>query len=234
MEIIYWSDYACPFCYIGEARIKKAISQIPGGDNIKLRMKAFQLDPNAPVHADTNTRDRYAEKYGMSPEAAQHQIDGISRMGRDLGLDFNYTDTLFTNTMDAHRITKLAQHTADYQTTEKLINALYQAYFSENTELADKEILRKIAFDCGLDENLVDEVLNSDKYEDEVRADEYQAAQLGIHGVPFFIIGETGVSGAQSPATFKAYIEAALNDSETYTETNKNASCGPDGCKVEY
>lgn len=233
MEIIYWSDYACPYCYIGEARIKKAIEQIPGGKNIKLRMKAFQLDPNAPVHVNTNTRERYAKKYGMSLEAAESQIEGISKMGRDMGLDFKYATTLFTNTMDAHRLTKLAQHTCDSETAEKLINALYRAYFTDNAELADKLILAKIAAECGLDKDAADEVLNSDKYEDEVRADEYEAAQRGIHGVPFFIIGDAGVSGAQSPATFKAYIEAALNDTGAYAELNGD-SCGPDGCKLEY
>ena len=234
MEIVYWSDYACPYCYIGEARIKKAISQIEGGGDIKLRMKAFQLDPNAPVHVNTDTRERYAKKYGMSLEAAESQIEGISKMGRDMGLDFKYASTLFTNTMDAHRITKLAQHTCSYDTTEKLVDALYYAYFTDNVELADKAILRKIAVDCGLDEKDVQEVLNSDKYEDEVRADEYEAAQMGIHGVPFFIIGDAGISGAQSPATFKSYIEAALKEQTAEGAGAEGASCGPDGCRVEY
>lgn len=234
MEIIYWSDYACPYCYIGEARIKKALSQIPGGENIKLKMKAFQLDPNAPAHVNTNTRERYAAKYGMSLEAAESQIEGISKMGRDMGLDFKYATTLFTNTMDAHRLTKLAQHMCDYETTEKLIDALYYAYFTDNFELADKSVLRKIAVACGLDEKAADDVLNSDKYEDEVRADEYEAAQMGIHGVPFFIIGDAGISGAQSPATFKSYIEAALNEQSANGSADGGAACGPDGCKLEY
>lgn len=233
MEIVYWSDYACPYCYIGEARIKKALSQIEGGDNIMLRMKAFQLDPNAPIHVITNTRERYAAKYGMSLEAAESQIEGISKMGRDLGLDFKYATTLFTNTMDAHRLTKLAQHTCDYETTEKLINALYHAYFTDNVELADKSVLLKIAINCGLGEKAAQYVLNSDKYEDEVRADEYEAQRMGIHGVPFFIIGDAGVSGAQSPATFKSYIEAALNKTSSDAELSGGA-CGPEGCKLEY
>ena len=113
MKITYWSDYACPYCYIGEARLKKAISEVEGDKDIEVEMKAFQLDPTAGEHAVGDTQTRFAHKYGISFEDAGRQIDTISQMGIAEGLDFRYATTLFTNTMDAHRLTKLAQEKND-------------------------------------------------------------------------------------------------------------------------
>ena len=110
MKITYWSDYACPYCYIGEARLKKALAQIPELKNVEIEMKAFQLDPTAGEHAVGDTQTRFAQKYGISMEQAGQQIESISEMGRYEGIDFKYATTLFTNTMDAHRLTKLARN----------------------------------------------------------------------------------------------------------------------------
>ena len=109
MKITYWSDYACPYCYIGEKRLKKAIADIPELKDVQLEMKAFQLDPTAGIHAAGDTQTRFAHKYGISMEDAGKTIEHISELGRAEGIDFRYATTLFTNTMDAHRLTKLAK-----------------------------------------------------------------------------------------------------------------------------
>ena len=159
MKITYWSDYACPYCYIGEERLKKAI-------DVELEMKAFQLDPSAGIHAAGDTQTRFAHKYGISMEEAGRTIEQISQMGRDEGIDFRYATTLFTNTMDAHRITKLAMDRLEAADAQKLIDRLFAAYFTENRELADRELLERIGKDCGLQEEEIREVLDSDRYRD--------------------------------------------------------------------
>ena len=71
MKITYWSDYACPYCYIGEARLKKAIEEIPELKDVEIEMKAFQLDPTVGEHAAGDTQTRFAHKYGISMEEAE-------------------------------------------------------------------------------------------------------------------------------------------------------------------
>ena len=212
MKITYWSDYACPYCYIGEARLKKAIAEVPELKDVEVEMKAFQLDPSAGEHAAGDTQTRFAHKYGLSMEHAARSIEHISEMGRAEGLDFRYATTLFTNTMDAHRLTKLAQSKNDPALYEKVIEALFKAYFTDNKELADKELLRKIGEDCGLDPEEVRELLASDRYRDEVSLDEREAARYGIHAVPFFAIGQYGISGAQSVEGMKAALMKVLEE----------------------
>lgn len=231
MKITYWSDYACPYCYIGEARLKKAIADIPELKDVEIEMKAFQLDPSAGENAVGDTQTRFAHKYGISMQEAGETIEHISQMGIAEGLDFKYATTLFTNTMDAHRLTKLAQSKNDPQLVEQVIEALFKAYFTDNKELADKELLQKIGEDAGLDAEEVKEVLLSDKYKDEVLLDEREAARYGIHAVPFFVVGQYGISGAQSVDGMKATIMKVMEESAGAV-TEQGMSCGPDGCHI--
>ena len=231
MKITYWSDYACPYCYIGEARLKKAIADIPELKDVEIEMKAFQLDPSAGEHAAGDTQTRFAHKYGISMQEAGETIEHISQMGIAEGLDFKYATTLFTNTMDAHRLTKLAQSKNDPELAEKIIEALFKAYFTDNKELADKELLQKIGEDAGLDAEEVKEVLSSDKYKDEVLLDEREASRYGIHAVPFFVVGQYGISGAQSVDGMKATIMKVMEESAGAV-TEQGMSCGPDGCHI--
>ena len=164
-------------------------------------------------------------------QEAGETIEHISQMGIAEGLDFKYATTLFTNTMDAHRLTKLAQSKNDPQLVEQVIEALFKAYFTDNKELADKELLQKIGEDAGLDAEEVKEVLSSDKYKDEVLLDEREAARYGIHAVPFFVVGQYGISGAQSVDGMKATIMKVMEESAGAV-TEQGMSCGPDGCHI--
>lgn len=229
MKITYWSDYACPYCYIGEARLKKALADIP---DVEVEMKSFQLDPSAGQHATGDTQTRFAKKYHISFEAAGQQIETISRMGREEGIDFKYATTLFTNTMDAHRLTKLAQSKGDAALTEHVIEALFDAYFTQNQELADHALLQQIGVDCGLDADEVREVLASDRYQEDVIADEHEAASRGIYGVPYFLInGKYTISGAPNTEGLKAALKKIAAE-EAAAQVSTGMQCGPDGCRI--
>lgn len=224
MKIEIWSDYACPFCYIGEKRLEKVLAAIPN-KNIEVIFKSFELDPTAPKNVTSNTVDRFAEKYGLTKTEAAERIEQISEMGRAEGIEFNYASTLYTNTFDALRLTKFAH---DKGRTE-IIEKLFDAYFTKNLELSNFDVLKKIAAECGLDSAEVEKVLNSDKYAAEVRADEMQAARYGIHGVPFFIVGEKyTLSGAQPAKILQQAIEDYLAENSL-----DGMTCGADGCKFD-
>ena len=227
MKIEVWSDYACPFCYIGEKRLEKALAEV-ANDNIDIEFKSFELDPMASSEVVSDTVTRFAVKYGLSKEDAAKRIEQISLMGRREGIDFKYATTRYTNTFDSLRLTKLAQEGGH----NEIITKLFDAYFTKNLELSNHHVLKKIAVECGLDENKVDELLKSDKYAEEVRNDEREAATLGIHGVPYFVVGgKYGLSGAQPVEVLKQAINEALTD-EVETKLN-GMTCGADGCHFE-
>ena len=139
MTIKIWSDYACPFCYIGEKRLEKALAQIDGGDKIKIEFKSFELDPTASEKVTSSTVNRFAEKYGMSIDDATERIEQISMLGRREGIDFKYISTRYTNTFNSLRLTKFAQEKGH----DEIIIKLFDAYFTKNLELSDHKVIKK-------------------------------------------------------------------------------------------
>ena len=225
MNVIYWSDYACPFCYIGEAILKKAFENLHTDEKLELIMKSFELDPTASREVLSSTPERFAKKYGMTTAQASARIEAISEMGRSAGLDFRYASTRYTSTLDAHRLTKLAQHKYGNETAEKLSGILYDAYFTRNLELANHEVLIEAGKTAGLDETEIRAVLDGNDYVDEVRQDEKEAYSQGIHSVPFFVVeGKYHISGAQSLEAMTDTLRQGLNISAM--------SCGPEGCRL--
>lgn len=186
MKISFWSDFNCPYCYIGFTRLNKAIDELKL-DDVKLNIHSFELDPKAPNTPETTTLNRFAQKYDMSEEDADKEIKKIIKWGLDDGLILNYETAPFTNSRNAHRLTKLAIESNNQHIINKLINLLFEAYFTENLELASKENLINIGVKAGLEKEKVIEVLESNKYDTEVELDERVALETGIQGVPYYI-----------------------------------------------
>lgn len=114
------------------------------------------------------------KKYGLPLETARRRIGQISQMGREEGLDFRYAEARYTNTFDAHRLTKLAR-IMEPGLADRISERLYRAYFSESLELADRRVLESIAIEEGLDASLVQDLLKLGHYAEEVREDEREA-----------------------------------------------------------
>ncbi|MBQ4385685.1 MAG: DsbA family oxidoreductase [Kiritimatiellae bacterium] len=235
IQIDYWSDYACPYCYIGEARLKKAAEETLPKGGWTLRMHSFELDPSAPRKTETDTATRFAHKYGLSLAGAKARIEDISSLGRAEGLDFRYATTRYTSTFDAHRLTHYAQSLGDDAKTHKLESLLYAAYFTKNLELADHAVLLDAAVEAGLDRSEAAKVLSSEKFANEVRSDEAQAARMGVHGVPYFVInGKLAIPGAMSKEDFAAALRQAMPEKKPEDAPKSKAHvCGPDGCRLE-
>lgn len=237
ITLTIWSDFACPYCYIGETRLQNAIEQLGLQDDVTVDFRAFELDPTTPKEVVSSTPERFAKKYRLSLEGAEQQIEQISALGRELGIDFRYATTQYSNTRDAHRLMKLAEAKYDRATVGRLNEALFKAYFVENLVLADHGVLLAKAIEAGMNEEEVKAVLESDKYDDEVRFDEREAAMRGVHGVPYIVFnGEFAVPGAMSTEGFKSALERELRrqgtEADIKPEGERPHQCGPDGCQL--
>lgn len=230
MKIELWSDYACPYCYIGERRLEKAIEAIGAQDEIEIVMRSFELDPNTSRKVVSTTLERFAKKYGLSQEMAQRRIDDIANLGRAEGIDFKYSSTRYTNTFDAHRLTKFAESKGKKGISERL----FEAYFTDNKELSSLELLKDIGVAVGLNGDEVIEMLKTDAFAEEVREDEKMAAAYGIHGVPYFLInGEYTVSGAQPVELLQRALQELLQKERIeLLQDMKGEECGLDGCHI--
>lgn len=198
MEIKYWSDIACPFCYIGSTRMKRALRELGLAATTPLEFKAFQLDPMLPTQTQQTMVANFANGHGMSSLQAQQQIDQISQMGAADGLTIDLAHAIPTNTMDAHRLIKLAMSLNNAKLVERVIDAFYQVYFKQHQSIADHQVLQTAALNAGLPADQVQATLASQRFTQAVRDDEEEAQRLGIQGAPFFVINNHyGISGAQ-------------------------------------
>lgn len=233
ITLTIWSDFACPYCYIGETRLEKAIEELGLKDEVVIDYRAFELNPEASKEVVTSTPERFAEKYRLSLEDAKEQIEQISSLGRELGIDFRYATTQYSNTRDAHRLMKLAEFKYDRPTIGRLNELLFKAYFVENLVLADHEVLLAKALEAGINEEDAKEVLESDKYDDEVRFDEREAMMRGVHGVPYIVFnGDFAVPGALSLDGFKSALRREMKKVADSEPAERPHQCGPDGCQL--
>ena len=232
MKIKYWSDFACPYCYIGNTRLKKAIKDLNLEDEIEIEVHAFELDPNAPMDVKTTTVERFASKYGLSISQAEQEVNNISQLGIDEGIDFKYASTLYTNSRDAHRLMKYVQNLDNPELVEKLSNILFDAYFTKNLKLADKDTLYNVADELELDKKEVENVLESDLYNKEVLEDEQEAYLNGIHAVPFYVIdNKYSIPGALSYNDFKNILSQVMEE-DNVTQEDESQNCSNGTCRI--
>ncbi|OUM67004.1 hypothetical protein PIROE2DRAFT_20086 [Piromyces sp. E2] len=213
LKITYWSDYACPFCYIGETRLEKALKELDLVDITDVQMKAFELDPNADSSKPYTSVDiLLSRKYGIPLESAKAQVNRISSLGQEEGIDFKFANVITTR-----------------KDVSKIIHLLFNAYYTKNVKLSDREILLDLAEKVGLEKQEVIDMLSSKDFIKEVRRDEMEAYKMGVHGVPFFTInGKYTINGCESISRMKQIITDALTDQ--LGESAHGMYCGVDGC----
>ncbi|MDZ5473912.1 DsbA family oxidoreductase [Bacillus sp. 31A1R] len=236
MKIQVWSDYVCPFCYIGKRRLEEALSEMPFKDQVEVEFKAFELDPNSPVQIDKTIHEALAAKYGMSVEQAKQANEGVGQQAASVGLTFNFDEMKPTNTFDAHRLTKFAMTKGkEKEITEKLLFA----YFTESKHIGNTETLADIGDSVGLDKEEVINVLqDKTAYANDVRMDQSIAAQYGVSGVPYFVINQKyAISGAQPRETFVNALQKVWeeeNPKPVFQDLSSEAGafCTDDGCVV--
>jgi predicted DsbA family dithiol-disulfide isomerase len=237
MKIEVWSDFVCPFCYIGKRRLEEAIATFPGKDQVEVEFKSFELDPNAKLYSGTGINEALAKKYGMSIEEAKRANEGIGSQAEGVGLEFNFDDMKPTNTLDAHRLAKFAATVGkEKEMTEKLL----ASYFTESKLISDHDVLVEIAQSAGLEREETLAVLNdATKFANDVRIDEALAQQMGVTGVPFFVINQKySISGAQPTETFKRALQQVWEEEgnapklQDLSGGNVAAACTDDNCDI--
>jgi predicted DsbA family dithiol-disulfide isomerase len=230
MRIEIWSDVVCPWCYIGKRRLEKALSDFPHRDQVEVVWRSFQLDPSGPQTPTETVVEHLGRKYGGGEAGARQMVDRVEALAAEEGLLFRHAQAPHVGTLDAHRLL----HAAGEKRGE-LKEALLHAYFVEAANVADHDLLARVAGEVGLDDLTVKDVLTSDRYADEVEADIRQAAAYGATGVPFFVVDQKfGISGAQPVETFAQVLDRAWTDAHPAIEVvgDTDDACGPDGCAI--
>jgi len=208
MKVEMWMDFVCPYCCLGKAKFEKALENFSDKENVEIIYKSFELNPDASKMFNGTMSELLSKQYGMTIEEIQENNERLTAEAKGLGLVYNLEKAMPVNTLFAHR---LLQYAKEIGKDAELVSVIFKAYFTDNKNISNIDTLVKISINAGLEEEVVREILNSDKYTDIVRADEKESQDIGVDVVPFFLINKKlTVAGAQSTETLRKALEKAL------------------------
>lgn len=233
MKVEIWSDVACPFCFIGKKRFERGLAQFEQAQHVDVEWKSFMLDPELPTSAEQPMAEYLAQRKGLPPQQVKEMLRNVAAIAKEEGLDFQMDNIIVANTFTMHRIIQLAKSKGLGEAAEE---RFFKAYFEEGADYTNKEVLLGLAEEIGLDRTAVDLLLLSNRYGDEVQQDLYEAQNIGVRGVPYFVFNDKYVlTGAQSSETFKAALEKSFEEWQASGagKTNLDAGAGSGYCTPE-
>ncbi len=203
IKLDIFSDPICPWCYIGKARLHRALAARPDHP-FHIEWHPFQLNPDMP--AQGMDRRAYLEaKFGGKERAVQAYmpvIEHATQAGLEINLDAIATTP---NTLDAHRLI----HWAGIEGRQTAaVSALFRAYFIDGRDIGDTEVLADLADGIGMDAAVVLRLLASDADADDIRARDQAAREMGVNSVPTFLVNrQHAVPGAQPTDLWLSVID---------------------------
>ena len=206
------SDVVCPWCYIGKRKLETALAELRRRDPAaepSVRWHPFQLNPDLPPQGIPRGAYLHA-KFGGETRAAEIYAR-VKAVGTDVGIAFDFDRIeIQPNTLPAHRLIAWSQEREDTGLTGDLVERLFQAYFVQGRAIGEPDELARIASEAGLELAAAQAMLASTENLAAVSAEDREARNVGINGVPFFIFnGSTALSGAHDPETLLEAIAAA-------------------------
>lgn len=230
IEIEVWSDFSCPFCYIGKRKLEQAIKELNIENKVKVQFKSYQLNPDAPLEAVDGIKG-LGEAKGIAPDQVKMMFAQAKMHAKTVGLDYHMENMKYVSTYKAHRLAKLAEK---YNKASELAELLMDGYFVKGLNLGDNQTLTNLALSIGLDINEIKSTLTTNRFAELVEKDINEAQSIGIQGVPFFIFGRRyAFSGAQAIETFKQAIQKTLEETSNIKIIEEDApSCEGDECNI--
>jgi len=213
------SDTICPWCFIGKRRLESALKDV---ENVEFKIKwhPFYLDPMAETQ---NKMERYRNKFGEG--RAEQMMEMMKKTARAVGINMEYGGNV-GNTRNSHRLIALADEDAQLQ--DRVVNALFHAYFEVNEDISDVDVLSRIGVETGIFKS---EQEGKDFFASETGADQVDksvnlAYRRDISGVPFFVYNNRySVEGAQDANVHKNIINKILRESAINVKVDKSQMC---------
>lgn len=207
MKIEIFSDFTCPFCYIGKRELERAIDLAGYTGQVEIEYKAFQIAPDTPRKNAPMLYEGMAEKFDSTLEEVKGMTKNIAVRAAEVGLHYNFEEMKTAHTEKAHRLAKwVRQFSKESAYTESLM----RGYFLEGKDVNDSKFLLTVIEALDLDVNLAQEVIKSNDFSEALDKDRYDAQQLGVQSVPFFVFeNRYGIKGAEPTEVFVRTLHQA-------------------------
>ncbi len=184
LQVTVYSDYVCPFCYIGERRIARLEEQF----DVQVTWRGVE------IHPETPPQGMALSELGYPPDVWDKMMMHLGNMAAEEGLVLAER----THTFNSHKALLVAEAAkqVDAEVFRELHEGLFHAFFSQGKNFSDPDVLRQIALNAGMEEADFERALIEPEFEDALRENYAAARKHGVTGVPTFVIGEQVISGA--------------------------------------
>ena len=208
LTIDIYSDVMCPWCLIGYGQLTKALELLEGEIAAQIRWRPFELNPQMPPEGEEQEA-HLQRKYGRPAEEGARIRGQMKAIAESAGVSLSYDGegeappAMMWNTRDCHKLLTVALDEAGPKVQTALKLALFRAHFNERRNLGDREVLLDIAASVGLHRIAAKAALDDPDLEARVLAEEAQAWDMNISGVPAMIVeGKFLIPGAQTPEVY--------------------------------
>ncbi|MBM7667042.1 putative DsbA family dithiol-disulfide isomerase [Solibacillus kalamii] len=200
MKIEIFSDFACPFCYIAKTKLFQAIKQLNLDEETEVVYRAFEINPAASKTETLSYVDSIFKKKNNDLRKTEDFMEALQMHAQDVGVVFNLDKIVLANTKNAHRLTKLAKL---YEKELEFVDVVMEHYFSEGLNLNDTESLLAICEQIGIDRSMAQKIIKEEQFTEELVLDRYEAQQLQIKIIPFFVFEDHyGIRGVEPMEVF--------------------------------
>ena len=208
VTIDIYSDVMCPWCAIGYGQLAKALGELEGEIEAEIRWRPFELNPDMPAEGEQQEA-HLQRKYGRSAEEGAAVRGQMKAIAESAGVSLTYEGegeapaAMMWNTRDAHKLLGWSLEQAGPQVQTELKLAMFKAHFNQRRRMGDRDVLLDLAASVGLHREAAKAALEDAEPEARVVAEERQAWDLNISGVPAMIVnGKFMIPGAQPPETY--------------------------------
>lgn len=198
-----WTDLGCPWCYVGKCRLQTAIDQRPDAERFEIRVRSFELNPDAPAEPES-IESAFIRSHGGDASIVLNAERRIQAIAQREGLAFSL-DRLNANTFDFHRVLHYAN---EQDRGLEFFSAVQDRFFAGDVNPFDPNVLVEMAESVGLSGTRVREVLDGDEYAEAAHADRNEGVALGLTGVPFVVFDrQVAAPGAQSVEVYSQILD---------------------------
>lgn len=230
MKVEIWSDFVCPFCYIGKRQFEIGLEQFEHKEEVEVLFRHFQLDPYAKKNTGMDIHQVLSSKHGVPYEKAKVLNNQLKQKAKDVELDYQFDTMIPTNSYDALRLSYYAKEKGKIR---EFMERILKAHFTDSLDIGDHATLAQLTSEIGLDGNEALDVLANDKYSENIAADRAEGSKIGIQGVPFYVVNDRYViSGAQPSEVFLETLQQVWKEeyANTKVEEHKLESSLDDYC----
>jgi predicted DsbA family dithiol-disulfide isomerase len=203
LKITVFSDFICPFCYIGHRRVER----LRDAYDLKINWRFLEIHPETPAGGGK------FDDYGI-PDARRKMLESaLEEMATLEGLEFRPRERV-SNSNKALRLAEAAKGDGT-EVFYPLCEGLFKAYFAEDQDIGDEDVLRRLARHVGMAEGLVDAAWHEERFQAQLMQNLQSAIELGVTGTPTFFFGPTRLTGAVPVETLRAAASAQLHAADT-------------------